>query len=99
MPTSTRLLPGCARCRPRSKGRHNRPSKASVLRLYSRVESRLFPMQRFSFLLASALAGAVFVVSVLAALPASAQQRQVPTSAAQLQLSFAPVVQRVAPAV
>jgi len=56
-------------------------------------------MQRFSVLLASALAGAVFVVSVLAALPASAQQRQVPTSAAQLQLSFAPVVQRVAPAV
>jgi Do/DeqQ family serine protease len=35
----------------------------------------------------------------LAALPASAQQRQVPTSAAQLQLSFAPIVQHVAPAV
>jgi Do/DeqQ family serine protease len=35
----------------------------------------------------------------LAALPASAQQRQVPTSGAQLQLSFAPVVQHVAPAV
>ncbi|HUD85603.1 MAG TPA: DegQ family serine endoprotease [Xanthobacteraceae bacterium] len=30
---------------------------------------------------------------------ASAQQRQVPTSPAQIQLSFAPVVQRVAPAV
>jgi Do/DeqQ family serine protease len=35
----------------------------------------------------------------LAAPSASAQQRQVPTSAAQLQLSFAPIVQHVAPAV
>ena len=51
-------------------------------------------MRRFSVLLASALATIVLTV-----LPASAQQRQVPTSAAQLQLSFAPVVQRVAPAV
>ncbi len=56
-------------------------------------------MQRFSVSLASALAGPVFVALLLAALPAGAQQRQVPTSAAQLQLSFAPVVQRVAPAV
>jgi Do/DeqQ family serine protease len=39
------------------------------------------------------------VAAGLAALPASAQQRQVPTSAAQLQLSFAPIVQHVAPAV
>jgi Do/DeqQ family serine protease len=51
-------------------------------------------MQRFSVLLVSALATIVLTV-----LPAGAQQRQVPTSAAQLQLSFAPVVQRVAPAV
>ena len=51
-------------------------------------------MQRFFILLASALA-----TIVTAVLPAGAQQRQVPTSAAQLQLSFAPVVQRVAPAV
>ena len=42
---------------------------------------------------------AALVASGLAALPAGAQQRQVPTSAAQLALSFAPVVQRVAPAV
>ena len=35
----------------------------------------------------------------LAASSANAQQRQVPTSAAQLQLSFAPIVQHVAPAV
>jgi len=35
----------------------------------------------------------------LAAASANAQQRQVPTSAAQLQLSFAPIVQHVAPAV
>jgi len=35
----------------------------------------------------------------VALLPANAQQRQVPASAGQLQLSFAPVVQRVAPAV
>jgi Do/DeqQ family serine protease len=40
------------------------------------------------------------VILVLAAFqPASAQQRQVPSSPAQIQLSFAPVVQRVAPAV
>ncbi len=51
-------------------------------------------MQRFSVLLASA-----FAAFVLAVLPAGAQQRQVPASAAQLQLSFSPVVQRVAPAV
>jgi Do/DeqQ family serine protease len=51
-------------------------------------------MRRFSVLLASALATIVLTVS-----PSGAQQRQVPTSAAQLQLSFAPVVQRVAPAV
>ncbi len=39
-------------------------------------------------------------ILVLAAFqPAHAQQRQVPTSPAQIQLSFAPVVQRVAPAV
>jgi Do/DeqQ family serine protease len=38
-------------------------------------------------------------VAGLAAPPANAQQRQVPTSAAQLQLSFAPIVQHVAPAV
>src|ERR1700722_18220100 len=31
--------------------------------------------------------------------PAAAQQRRVPASAAELQLSFAPIVQRVAPAV
>ena len=38
---------------------------------------------------------AVLVAGLLA--PAGAQQRQVPASAAQLQLSYAPVVQRVAP--
>jgi Do/DeqQ family serine protease len=42
---------------------------------------------------------ATLVAAGLAVLPAGAQQRQVPTSAAQLALSFAPVVQRVAPAV
>jgi Do/DeqQ family serine protease len=51
-------------------------------------------MQRFFVLLASAVA-----IMGLTELPAGAQQRQVPTSAAQLQLSYAPVVQRVAPAV
>jgi Do/DeqQ family serine protease len=51
-------------------------------------------MQRLSVLLASAVA-----IMGLTELPAGAQQRQVPTSAAQLQLSYAPVVQRVAPAV
>src|SRR5579859_3706908 len=47
---------------------------------------------------------AVFILAVLCPLPAAmsaalAQQRQVPASAAQLELSFAPVVKRVAPAV
>ena len=44
-------------------------------------------------------AAAAVVAAVVSLQPASAQQRQVPASAAQLQLSFAPVVQRVAPAV
>src|SRR5580700_758748 len=45
----------------------------------------------------SVIPAVVFVTVLLA--PASAQQRQVPASSAQLQLSYAPVVQRVAPAV
>ncbi len=53
-------------------------------------------MLRLPILLAPAFACGLF-----AALPqaVSAQERQVPASVAQLQLSFAPVVQRVAPAV
>jgi Do/DeqQ family serine protease len=45
--------------------------------------------------------GLAIAAALSAMLPqaVSAQQRQVPASAAQLQLSFAPVVQRVAPAV
>src|SRR5579862_8492757 len=46
----------------------------------------------------SAIPAAVVLVAGLLA-PASAQQRQVPASSAQFQLSYAPVVQRVAPAV
>src|SRR5690348_17950049 len=47
---------------------------------------------------------AVFIIAALcllsAAIPAAvAQQRQVPASAGQLELSFAPIVKRVAPAV
>jgi Do/DeqQ family serine protease len=53
-------------------------------------------MQRLHF--SGLLAIAALLVAVLSP-PAAAQQRQVPTSAAQLQLSYAPVVQRVAPAV
>src|SRR5271154_4341314 len=45
----------------------------------------------------SAIPAVVLVTALLA--PAGAQQRQVPASSAQLQLSYAPVVQRVAPAV
>src|SRR5580658_5543010 len=51
-------------------------------------------MARLPFFLILTAVAAGFVVT-----PASAQQRQVPTSAAQLQLSFAPIVQHVAPAV
>jgi Do/DeqQ family serine protease len=46
-----------------------------------------------------ALAAAVAFLFPMPVQHASAQQRQVPTSPAQIQLSFAPVVQRVAPAV
>src|SRR6202790_4472631 len=44
---------------------------------------------------------AIFAAAVafVALAPAGAQDRQVPASAAQLQLSYAPVVKRVAPAV
>ena len=45
----------------------------------------------------SALPAILLVAALLT--PADAQQRQVPASSAQLQLSYAPVVQRVAPAV
>jgi Do/DeqQ family serine protease len=46
----------------------------------------------------SSLAAAAFA-SLVVASGACAQERQVPTSAAQIQLSFAPVVKRAAPAV
>src|SRR6202030_3286965 len=45
----------------------------------------------------SAIPAGLIIAALLA--PAGAQQRQVPASPAQLQLSYAPVVQRVAPAV
>jgi Do/DeqQ family serine protease len=53
-------------------------------------------MRRLSL---SAISAAAVVLLALAAPGAGAQERQVPGSAAQLQLSFAPVVKRVAPAV
>src|SRR6185437_10491526 len=42
---------------------------------------------------------AVLLVSAALAMPALAQDRKVPSSAAELRLSFAPIVQRVQPAV
>jgi len=42
---------------------------------------------------------AVLLVSAVLAMPALAQDRKVPSSAAELRLSFAPIVQRVQPAV
>jgi Do/DeqQ family serine protease len=42
---------------------------------------------------------AVFLVSATLAMPALAQDRRVPSSAAELRLSYAPIVQRVQPAV
>ena len=42
---------------------------------------------------------AVFVISALFVAPALAQDRRVPSSAAELRLSYAPIVQRVQPAV
>ena len=46
----------------------------------------------------TAVAAALFALAAIAN-AASAQERQVPTSLAQIQYSFAPIVQRVAPAV
>src|SRR5262249_24542505 len=42
---------------------------------------------------------ATLIVSVLVAAPSLAQDRRVPSSAAELRLSYAPIVQRVQPAV
>ncbi len=42
---------------------------------------------------------AIVLVSLAAALPAAAQDRRVPASAAEVKLSYAPIVQRVQPAV
>src|SRR5215831_20738992 len=47
----------------------------------------------------NSLAAAVAVLLASAALGASAQERRVPASPAELRLSYAPVVQRAAPAV
>src|ERR1700677_605292 len=71
-----------------------------------RIESGSFPMPRLAVpaisaaavLLLSALLSA-FLPGVFSAPRAVAQERQVPNSASQLQLSFSPVVKRVAPAV
>src|SRR6202050_2179270 len=63
--------------------------------IWVRIESGFFRMLRLPIL---AIPAAVVLVAALLA-PAGAQQRQVPASSAQLQLSYAPVVQRVAPAV
>jgi len=48
---------------------------------------------------ASAIAAAAVLLLTVSLHPASAQERRVPGSSAELQLSFAPVVHRVAPAV
>jgi Do/DeqQ family serine protease len=48
--------------------------------------------------ISTTFAAAIVALSVLLA-PASAQDRRIPSSVAELQLSFAPVVKRVAPAV
>jgi Do/DeqQ family serine protease len=60
-----------------------------------------WPMSRLPISLGPASFGLAIATALFAMQPlaAFAQQRQVPASAAQLQLSFAPVVQRVAPAV
>jgi Do/DeqQ family serine protease len=49
--------------------------------------------------ISAALAAALFVMLSVACPPAQAQDRRVPSSSAELQLSFAPVVKRAAPAV
>jgi Do/DeqQ family serine protease len=51
------------------------------------------PMRRFP------IAALIAVLTVMAASTASAQERQAPTSLAQIEYSFAPIVKRIAPAV
>jgi len=59
--------------------------------------------RRFGVFMTSRLPALIAVILLAAALPRAADaqdvQRQVPSSPSQLQLSFAPIVQRVAPAV
>jgi Do/DeqQ family serine protease len=64
----------------------NTPSYVALRTLY------LFPMRRL-------LTAFAFAAAVLAAGPAPAQQPRVPASRQEIQLSFAPIVKRVAPAV
>src|SRR6516225_4264036 len=59
-----------------------------------RIEVFMSPLPRLILLIAAA-----FCLSWAAMPAALAQQRQVPASAGQLELSFAPIVKRVAPAV
>src|ERR1700720_398801 len=61
-----------------------------------RIERGFLIMRRLHF---RALAAVAAIMSAALLQPAAAQQRVVPSSPAQLQLSFAPVVQHVAPAV
>ena len=65
-------------------------------RYMGRVESGFLLMLR---LRSSVVAAAALLLAAAQAQPAAAQERRVPESLGQLQLSFAPIVRRAAPAV
>src|SRR5262245_61029759 len=72
------------------------PSIAASLRLYlSPSESGVWPM----FLRLNLLSAALIVLTAALLSGASSQERRVPSSPGEVRLSYAPVVQRAAPAV
>src|ERR1700688_842347 len=103
MPSS----PGFAQCRRRSdlrealslmagsRGRRG-PSHAQVKSIYLGALNWGFLMRRVHL---SAVLAIVTLFVAASWPPAAAQERRVPDSLSQLQLSYAPIVQRVAPAV
>src|SRR6187551_2833094 len=79
-----------------------RPSRAFVYRfIFSRCcpTSICAALNSRDFRMNSIRALALVLVSAVVATPAAAQDRRVPSSGAELKLSYAPIVQRVQPAV
>src|SRR6185312_9088050 len=76
------------------RGSWPRPSKVAVGPLYGARRIGVLAMPRLRF---SAVAAAALLAFAALAQPAAAQERRVPDSLGQLQLSFAPIVQNRSP--